>query len=69
MRQNFQRSNCHRVKPSNLYHVLFSVAILVATNHGAKAARTVQQEKEEEGKERQEIGKERRWKEKEEVTE
>ena len=41
----------------------------MARYHGTKAARTVQQEKEEEGKERQEIGKERRWKEKEEVTE
>ena len=41
----------------------------MARYHGEKAARTVQQEKEEEGKERQEIGKERRWKEKEEVNE
>ena len=36
---------------------------------GTKATRAIQQEKEEEGKERKEIWKERRRKEKEEVTE
>ena len=42
---------------------------MVAWYYGTEATGTLQQEKEEEGKERQEIRKEGRWKEKEEVTE
>ena len=41
----------------------------MAWYNGEETTGTIQQEKEEEGKEREKIGKERRWKEKEEVTE
>ena len=44
--------------------------MLVAGYNGTEATRSLQQEEEEEeGEERKEIWKERRWKEKEEVTE
>ena len=47
------------------FYLVFSDTVLVARNHGAQTTGTLQQEKEEEGKEREEIGKEGRKKEKE----